>query len=130
MTRSMQGMLYSVAALLLGIAYLLLAASGVLRVSPVRLPTWVGYFVVGGLFLAPAFVFLRRKSHRGVKLLAFVVSLGCALIFPWFSDRFPAWVWLGIVLLLYLEVFWLLPWFKKRREYPDGRSRTGRTGRP
>ncbi len=130
MKRFVAEFLYLTSVLLLGIAYLGLVVSGVFRVSPVHLPAWVRYFVVAGLFLAPAYIFRQRQSHRGFRLLALVVSFGCSLALPWFYDQMSFWVWLATVIVLYVEVYWLLPRLMKRRECREGTFGTGGTRHP
>jgi hypothetical protein len=106
--------------LLCGTVWIALRVSGLLRVSPVRFPAWAGFVVALGILAGPAIFALAQSVHWVIRLIAAVVFLGCAFVFPWFYDQLPIYFWLTTV-LVYLEVFGVIPVLLKRRKSQDER---------
>lgn len=92
--------------LLCGTVWIAIRVSGLLRVSPVKFPAWAGFLVALGILAGPAIFTLAQSLPWGIRLIAAVVFLGCAFVFPWFYDQLPIYFWLTM-LLVYVEVFGL-----------------------
>jgi hypothetical protein len=110
--------------LLCGTIWIMLRISGLFRVSPVQFPPWVGLIVALGILAEPAIFTFAQSLHWVIRLIVTVVFLGCAFVFPWFYDQLPIYFWLTM-LLVYVEVFGVVPLLLKRRASPAEGSQPG-----
>ncbi len=102
----------------------MLRISGLFRVSPVQFPPWVGFFVALGILAGPAIFTFAQSLHWVIRLIVAVVFLGCAFVFPWFYDQLPIFFWFTM-LLVYVEVFGVVPLLLKRRRSPAEEPQPG-----
>jgi hypothetical protein len=114
MTRPASGNRLAIGLLLCATIWMVLRVSGLFRVSPVQLPRWAGVVVALGILAGPVTFTLAQSLHWRIRLFAAGVFLGCAFVFPWFYDQLPIYFWLTM-LLVYVEVFWVVPSLLKRR---------------
>lgn len=124
MRRPASGNRLAIGLLLCGTIWMVLRVSGLFRVRPVQFPAWAGFFVALGILAGPAIVALVRSLHWIARLIIFVVFSGCAFVFPWFYDQLPIYFWLTM-LLVYVEVFGVVPLLLKRRRRLDEGPQTG-----
>lgn len=113
--------------LLCGTIWIALRVSGLFQVSPVQFPAWAGFFVALGILAGPLILTFAKSLQWVVCLIAAVVFLGCAFIFPWFYDQLPIYFWLTM-LLVYVEVFCLVPLLLKRRKSLDENPQSAEAG--
>ena len=111
---SASGNRLAIGLLLCGTIWLALSVSGVLRVSPVQFPAWVAFLVASGIVAGPTILISARARHWSIHFVAAFVFLACLFVFPWFYDQNPLFYWLTIV-FVYLEIFWLIPLYKRGR---------------
>jgi hypothetical protein len=114
MKRPASGNRLATGLLLCGTIWIVLRISGFFRFSPVQFPAWAGFFVALGIVVGPAIFTLARSLHWVTRLITAVAFLGCAFVFPWFYDQLPMYFWLTM-LLVYVEVFGVIPLLLKRR---------------
>jgi hypothetical protein len=124
MTRLASGNRFAIALLLCATIWMVLRVSGLFRVSPVQFPGWAGFVIALGILVGPLFFTLVDSLHWVLRLVVAVVFLGCAFVFPWFYDQLPVYFWLTM-LLVYVEVFWVIPSLLKRRRSLDEKPQTG-----
>lgn len=114
---------FAIGLLLFATIWMVLKASGLFRVSSVHFPAWAGFLVALAILAGPAVFTLARSLHWVIRLVAAVMFLGCAFVFPWFYDQLPVYFWITM-LLVYIEVFWLIPLYLRRHPGAPG-SRPG-----
>ena len=115
MNSSASGNRLAIGLLVVGAVWMLLRVSGLFRFSPVQFPSWAGIVVGLGVLAGPPVAILAESLHWVGRLIVAAVFLGCAFVFPWFHDQLPIYFWLT-VLLLYGEVFGVIPFLLKRRK--------------
>ena len=108
----------AVGLLLCGTIWMALRISGLFRVSPIQFPAWAGLFVALGILAGPAILIFAESLQWVIRLVTAIVFLGCAFVFPWFYDQLPIYFWLTM-LLVYVEVFGVVPLLLKRRKSQD-----------
>ncbi|MGB6386192.1 MAG: hypothetical protein WBD25_06495 [Terriglobales bacterium] len=108
------GSRFAIGLLICCTVWMVLRVSGLFRISPVRFPVWAGFLVALGILAGPVIFTFAQSLHWGIRLIAALVFLGCAFVFPWFYDQLPIYFWLTL-LLAYVEVFWIIPSLLKRR---------------
>jgi hypothetical protein len=72
-------------------------------------------FVALGILAGPAILTFAQSLHWLIRLVMAVAFLGCAFVFPWFYEQLPIYYWLTM-LLVFVEVFWLIPFYSKYRK--------------
>ncbi len=105
---------FAVWALVLVTIWMALRISGLLRISPVHFPPWAGYLVTFGILAAPPILTCAEALHWAIRLLAVAGFLVCAFVFPWFYEQFHIFYSVAVVLLLYVEAYWFIPFYLKR----------------
>lgn len=113
---------FAVGLLLCATVWMVLKVSGLFRLSPVQFPAWAGFLVALGILAGPAIFTFAQSLHWVIRLITAVVFLGCAFVFPWFYDQLPIYFWLTM-LLVYVEVFGVVPLLLKRRRSQTGSGR-------
>ena len=83
------------------------------RTSPAHFPAWLGLIVGLSSLVMPLFVF-AESLHWIIRFIAGLVFFGLIFVLPWFYDQLPAYC-LIVMLLLYVEIFFIFPLLLKRR---------------
>jgi hypothetical protein len=104
----------AVGLLLCAAIFLTLRISGLLRLSPVQFPNWVGWILALTMLAMPPLLTFAESLHSGVRLIAGVIFMGTTFIFPWFYDQLPICFWVTM-LLLYAEAFGIIPLVLRRQ---------------
>lgn len=105
---------FAVTLVIFAAIWMIVRVSGLFKSGPDGLPAWTCALVALVVLTGPAVFTLAEDVHWMVRLLAAMLFLLSAFVFPWFYDRFPLFLWLTI-LLAYVEIFWLLPLVQKNR---------------
>jgi hypothetical protein len=75
----------------------------------------LGWFLTGDwCFGGTRDIHVCSIAQMGHSSFAAVIFLACAFVFLWFYDQLPVYFWVKM-LLVYMEVFWVIPSLSKRR---------------
>ena len=108
-------------AALCGIAWLVLVTSGFVGAHVIQLPGWTAPFLMVAVISGSALFILGEHLHRLARFLALIVWLTSLLALSWFNGRagLTLYFWFAI-LLLGIEVYWVVPFLRKKRKARRG----------